>query len=197
MAVDDKIQALVRYSDLPERLKSVPASARYRGLYFRNTITVLRNAGKLAEYQGFYPESYSAVRWYPSSDFLERLAVAGAILRGPENVYEGMREIGYSNALAFAQSLLGRTMLRLLSGDPVKLLKQACAARRQSCNYGRWEVAFPEPRTAVMEMYEEYIWLESNLRGAAEGTLASIGLNAKVECEIDSMFQGRHIIRWE
>lgn len=197
MAVDDKIHALVRHSDLHERLKSIPASARCRGLYFRNTTTVLRSAGKLADFQELYPESYSAVRWYPCSDYLERLAVAGAILRGPENIYEGMREIGYSNAVAFAQSLLGRTMLKLLSGDPVKLLKQACAARRQSCYYGRWEVTFPESQMAVMEMYEEYIWIESNLQGAAEGTLASIGLKAQVECELDSVFQGRHIIRWK
>ena len=47
-----------------------------------------------------------------------------------------------------------------------------------------------------MAMYDEYMWIESNLVGAGEGTLAAVGLEASVECELDSPFQGRTLLRW-
>jgi uncharacterized protein (TIGR02265 family) len=196
MGRDDRIRQLVEHCDLDARLKSVPASAQLRGLYFKNTIAVMKKENLLDEYSGLFPETYSAVRWYPVSDFLQRLAVAGALLEGPENVHHGMLQIGRHNAAAFAKSLLGQTVLKLLSRDPQKILKQACAGRRQSCRYGRWEVEFPEPNMAVMHMFEEYLWIESNVLGAAEGTLEGTGCTFDVRYEVDSAFQGRHILKW-
>lgn len=194
--MNQKARGLVAHSDLEERLRSVPASAQLRGLYFKNTIAVLKKAELLTEYSEMYPESYSAIRWYPVSDFLERLAVAGALLRSPVEVNEGMRAIGRHNATAFAQSLLGQTMLKILSRDPQKILKQACAGRRQSCRYGRWEVEFPTPTSAVMHMYEEYLPIESYVLGAAEGTLDGTGVHFEVLSELDSPIQGRHRLNW-
>jgi len=191
-----RIRDLVAGTDLEERLSLVPPSAMLRGLYFRNTIAVLRSAGTLPSYEAIYSESYSAVRWYPLSDFLERSAVAAALLVGPERVHEGLREIGRRNVLAFSESLIGKMLLRILPRDPVSLLKQACAGRRQSCRYGRWEVTFPEPGKAVMAMFEEYLWIESNVLGAAEGTFAAVGRDVSVTVELDSKFKGRHILTW-
>lgn len=196
MGIDQRVRALVAHCDVEERVRTVPASALYRGLYFKNIVTVLKEANVFERYDEIYPESYSAVRWYSLAAYMERLAVAGALLKGAENVHEGMREIGHHNATSFAESLLGRTMLRFLARDPMKLLRQACAGRRQSCTYGRWEVRFPEPQMAVMEMFEEYLWMESHAVGAAEGTFESIGLKATIEVQLDSALQGRHLIRW-
>ncbi len=192
----DRIAELTRHCDLAERLLAVPPSANVRGLYFRNTVRVLAEAGKLAEYRELFPEEHSSVRWYPLSDFLVRLAVGGAMLESPERVHQGMHEIGRRNAVAFAESLIGRTMLRLLSKDPHKLLKQACAGRRQSYRYGRWDFEIRGEREVAMILYEEYIWIESNLVGAAVGTFQSIGLSPKVECELASPFEGKHLITW-
>lgn len=190
------IDELIQHCDLRRRQADVPPSAKIRGLYYNNNIKVLESAGKLEMFKALYPESHSSVRWYSCADYLERLAVAGAILTSPERVHEGMQLIGRNNAIAFADSLLGKTMIRLLSRDPTKLLKQGAAGRRQSCNYGRWELSFPEPRVSVMAMYDEYLWIESNLVGAAEGTLASIGIDAVSEVELDSAYQGRLTLRW-
>jgi uncharacterized protein (TIGR02265 family) len=197
MALDPRIAGLVAHTDLEERLRLVPPSASLRGLYFKNTVAVLRSAGLLAQYQELYPEAHSAVRFYPIADFLERAAVAAALLRGPEHVDGGLREIGRRNVLAFSESLIGRTALRLLAPEPVTLLRQACAGRRQSCRYGRWEVTFPERGMAVMHMFEEYLWIESNVLGAAEGTMEAIGRTVTVQVELDSKFKGRHILRWK
>ena len=196
MGTNDRIHQLVEHCDLEVRLRSVPASAQLRGLYFKNTIAVMKKANLLEAYSELYPETYSAVRWYPVSDFLERLAVAGALLESPEKVHQGMLLIGRHNATAFAKSLLGQTVLKLLSRDPQKILKQACAGRRQSCRYGRWEVEFPEPNKAVMHMFEEYLWIESNVLGAAQGTLEGTDRTFEVRFELDSNFQGRHILTW-
>lgn len=176
----------------------MPASAQLRGLYFKNNLTMLRQEGLEGRYRSYYPENYSAVRWYPVADFLERLAVAGALLCGPEGVHEGMRRIGHNNAVAFAESLLGRTMMRFFSNDPVKAVRQASAGRRQSCTYGRWEASFVEPGVAVMKMYEEYLWIESYVSGAGHGTFTSIvGRDIDVEVELTSRFEGSLTLRWD
>ncbi len=191
------VSELVAHTDLAERKAMVPASAKLRGLYFKNNITVLRRRGLEEEFREMYPEQYSAVRWYPVADFLERLAVAGALVSGPENVHEGMRLIGENNALAFAESLMGRAMLRLLARDPVKLLRQSMAGRRQSCTYGRWDLELIGPGEAVMSMHEEYLWLESNIVGAAIGTFRSVGVDVDVSLELTSKFEGKVTMRWE
>lgn len=196
MGVSERIRPLLEHCDLERRLPLVPASAQLRGLYFKNTIAVLKKANLYEKFSQYYTQEHTAVRWYPVSEFLEQLAVAGALLKGPEHVHEGMQAIGRHNANAFAESLIGRAMLRLLSRDPVRLLKQASGGRRQSCRYGRWQLEFLEPGRAIMHMHEEYLWIESYVLGAAQGTMDAAQGNAVVSYELDSPFQGRHVLLW-
>jgi uncharacterized protein (TIGR02265 family) len=190
------IEEVSRYCDVAERVALLPPSAKGRGLYFRSIETVLGRAGKLDRYHALFPERFSAVRWYPMHQFLTQLAVGGALLTEPARVHEGMFEIGRQNALSFAESLLGRTHLRLLSRDPKRLLQQGVAARRQSCSVGRWTLVFPEERTAVMTMTEEYLYIESYLLGAAQGTFDAVGIPVKSEVALEDRFNGRHMLSW-
>jgi uncharacterized protein (TIGR02265 family) len=190
------IEDVSRYCDVAERIALIPPSAKGRGLYFRSIETVVERAGKLELYRALFPERFAAVRWYPMHQFLTRLTVGAALLTEPARVHEGMFEIGRQNALAFAESLLGRTLLRLLSRDPKKLLQQGVAARRQSCSVGRWTLSFPEERAAVVTMAEEYVYIESYMLGAARGTFDSVGIMVETEVVLDDRFNGRHILRW-
>jgi uncharacterized protein (TIGR02265 family) len=190
--VDD----VCRHCDLHERLTLVPPSAKVRGLYFRSIETVLARAGRAERYRELFPERFAAILWHPASEFLVRLAAGAALLTSAERVHEGMFEIGRRNAVAFAESLLGRTMLRLLSRDPHKLLQQAVAGRRQSYSYGSWELTFPEERKAVMTMVEEYLYIESYMLGAARGTFDAIGVAVRTEVVLEDRFHGRHIMAW-
>ncbi|MFT3922311.1 MAG: TIGR02265 family protein [Myxococcales bacterium] len=190
------IEAVSKHCDLRERLALVPPSAKVRGLYFGSIEAVLGRAGKAQKYKGLFPERFAAVSWHPAGEFLTRLAVGGALLMSPERVHEGMYEIGRRNAAAFTESLLGRTLLRFLSRDPKKLLQQANAGRRQSTNFARWDISFPDQHTAIVEMAEEYQWIESNALGAAVGTFEAVGIPMKAEVELTSRFVGRHILRW-
>jgi len=172
-----------------------PAVAKIRGLYFRSIDTALSRAGRVERYHTLFPERFAAVLWHPVGEFLTRLAVGGSLLTAPNRVHEGMFEIGRRNAVVFAESLLGRTLLRLLSRDPKRLLQQAVAGRRQSHNYGRWTLELPEERKAVMTMVEKYLYIESYLLGAAQGTFDAVGVTVRAEAKLDDRFTGRHVLR--
>ncbi len=192
----DPLRSLAAHTDLARRMELVPPSAQARGVYFRGIERALDRAGRRAPYEALFPERFFPVLWYPYGEFLPRLVAAGAILAGPERAYEGMREIGRGNAVAFGQSLLGRVLLGLLERDPKLLLRQGSVARRQSCNYGQWAVEFQGEGEATVTMTEEYGYIDSYLVGAAEGTFESIGLPVRIDVELVDPFHGRHVLRW-
>ena len=184
------------YCDLKERLTLVPPSAKVRGVYCRSIDAALKEAGEFERYCQLFPNNLATLTFHSMGEFLTRLSIAGALLKGPERVHEGMAEIGRRNAVEFARSLLGRVLLKLLSRDPRKLLLQGVAARRQTCSCGSWQVSFPEERKAVVTMVEEYMYLESFMLGAAEGTFEAIGLTVQATCVLDNPFCGRHVLCW-
>src|SRR4029077_10285182 len=135
---------------LAERLPLLPPSAKVRGLYFRQIERALAKAGGRGRFDSIFPQRFAAVLWHPAAEFLVRLAVGGSLLAGSERIHQGMFEIGRGNAVAFAESLIGRTLGRILDRDPKRLLGQAIAGRRQGMNYGHWEAQFLGEREAVM-----------------------------------------------
>jgi len=190
------IDELCRASDLAERLPLVPPSARVRGLYFGNIERAVTVAGHGERFSSLFPKRFGTVLWHPATEFLVQLAVGGALLAGPDRVYEGMFELGRGNAVAFGESLLGRTLLRLLARDPKRLLRQGIAARRQSCSFGMWELEFSSEREAIVTMAEEYLYIDSFLVGAAQGTFDAIGIPVRTEIILRDRFNGQHILRW-
>jgi uncharacterized protein (TIGR02265 family) len=118
------VEEVSQFCDLRERLALMPPSAAVRGIYFRSIELKLEQAGKFEDFRRMYPDRLAAIRWHSMSSFLEQLAVAGALLRKPTEVHAGMFEIGRQNATAFAGSLLGKMLLRMLSREPRKLLAQ-------------------------------------------------------------------------
>jgi uncharacterized protein (TIGR02265 family) len=190
------IAELCQHCDLAERLPLVPPSAKVRGLYFRSIERVLEKAGRRERFDALFPQRFAAVLWYPAADFLVRLAVGGALLLGPTRIHEGMFEIGRANAVAFAESLIGRTLLRLLDRDPKRLLAQAIAGRRQSYSFGRWELEIVGEREAVVRMIEEYLYIESYLLGAAQGTFDAVGVSVEATVVLHDRFNGQHLLRW-
>jgi hypothetical protein len=75
-------------------------------------------------------------------------------------------------------------------------MQQGVAARRQSSSYGRWTLVFPDERSAVMSMTEEYVYIESYLLGAAQGTFDAVGVPVETEVVLEDRFNGRHVLRW-
>jgi uncharacterized protein (TIGR02265 family) len=195
--LEDALAVVSPYCDIIERLEVVPPSARVRGLYMKSFESVVHRAGRAKLYERFFPgERFSALRMYPLRDYMTRLALAGASLHGPERVHQGMHDVWRTNATTFASSLLGRTMLRLLSNDPVRLTEQALAARRQTYQYGHWSIVHHGPRCIEMVYREEYVWIESAIAGGAVGAFESCGILAKLETQLINRFDGSTLISW-
>jgi uncharacterized protein (TIGR02265 family) len=195
--VDRAIALVAAHCDIVERLKVVPPSAQVRGLYLRSLEAILQRADRGALYREYFGgERWSPIRMYPLRDYMVRLAVTGASLHTPERVHEGMRDVWATNAATFASSLLGRTMLRLLSHDPVRLTEQGLAARRQTFQYGHWEIVRHGPRSIEMVYREEYIWIESAIAGGAVGAFEACGIEAKLETKLLNRFDGSTMITW-
>jgi uncharacterized protein (TIGR02265 family) len=185
------------YCDIVDRLAAVPPSARVRGLYLKALEGVVERAGRAEQYLRYFAgERWSAVRMYPLRDYMVRLAVAGASLRGPENVHAGMHDVWRTNATTFAASLLGRAMLKLLSNDPVRLTEQGLAARRQTYQYGHWSIVHHGPRSIEMVYREEYIWIESAIAGGAVGAFEACGIEANLQTKLVNRFDGSTLISW-
>jgi uncharacterized protein (TIGR02265 family) len=177
--VERAIALVAPHCDLVERLEVVPPSAQVRGLYLKSLETILQRGDRASLYREYFSgERWSPIRMYPLRDYMIRLAVAGASLHSPARVHEGMHDVWRTNATTFAGSLLGRAMLRLLSHDPVRLTEQGLAARRQTFQYGHWEIVRHGPRSIEMVYREEYIWIESAIAGGAVGAFAACGIEA-------------------
>lgn len=191
------IEMLAPHCDLAERLSAVPPAAKVRGIYFKSFETLLAKRDRLHIYQRYVPPSqWVSIRPYPLRDYLIRLALAGAALESPERVHDGMFEVWKSHATTFASSLLGRTMLRLLSHDPVRLTEQGLAARRQTFLYGHWSTQRHGPRKIEMVYEEEYVWIESAIAGGAAGTFEACGVEVTLETRLKDRFNGSTLISW-
>jgi uncharacterized protein (TIGR02265 family) len=185
------------HCDLEERLAAVPPSAAVRGAFLRAVERGLERDGKLEAYHELFGrERVAPLRFYPLTEYLPRVAAGGAILRGPERVHDGMFEIGRFNAMSVTETLIGRTVLRILSRDPRRLLQQCVAGKRLMTAHGWWELEFPTERSAIMRFFEEYTYIDSQLLGAAQGTFDMIELPVRVEVQLDGPYQGSHHIHW-
>jgi uncharacterized protein (TIGR02265 family) len=191
------LDLIAPHCDIVSRLEAVPPSAAGRGVFFRIIERELERRGLLAPYHELFPaKNRWSISYHPLSDFLVRLACAGALISSPERLHEGMKELARTNSVFFAKSLLGRTLIRLLSRDPVRLSEQALAARRQSFNYGHWELIRHGETELEMVYRNEYIWLESYVAGAAQGTFESCGITPILETKLVDKFNGSTFISW-
>jgi uncharacterized protein (TIGR02265 family) len=191
------LEVIAPHCDITQRLVDVPPSARIRGLYLNSTIQVLKRAGKLALYEEFFAgERWSPISFYPLSDYLVRLALAGSGLTSPARLHDGMKELTRRNSIAFASSVLGRVLLRILSRNPAKLTEQALAGRRQSTNYGEWSLLRHGETDLEIVKENEYIWIESALLGAALGTYEACDAKPVLTVKLRSRYSGSIRIRW-
>lgn len=185
------------HCDIEERLPLVPPSAAMRGFYFKAIEKQVATRGALEPYRAYFPaDRFGSLSFHSIREYLVRIACAGALVASPERVHEGMSIIAMGNARAFIESMLGRLMLRVLSGDPIRLLEQAVAGRRQSTNYGHWEMVRHSDRAVEIVYRQEYVWIESAIAGAGLGTFEACGLPVHMENQLVDRFNGSSLLTW-
>jgi len=190
------LELVGKHCDIEERMKLVPATARVRGVLFRPIQAQLQKRGLLDAYQAYFGEKRGAIPFYPLTDYLLRLAVAGALVTTPSRLHEGMFSICKGNASEIVESVLGRALLRLLARDPVRLTEQGLAARRQTMAYGHWSIVRHGERSIEMVYENEYTWIDSAIAGSAVGTFEACGLTPKIETRLVDRFNGSTLIEW-
>lgn len=185
------------HCDIVRRLADVPATAKVRGVYFRSALEELARRGLRSAFEAVIPETDRSIfTLYPLSDYLLWVAWAGALVASPAAVHTGMLELSRGNAVYYGNSLLGRSLLRLLSRDPIRQLHQAIQSKRAVTNYGRWTLVEEGPSHAVVRLEDEYVWIESALLGAALGGLECCRIQPKAEVKLRDPYNGDLIFRW-
>lgn len=191
------LEFVAPHCDIRERLRRAPAAALVRGVLFRSISSTLEAAGKLDAYVArFGVLHYESVTFYSLADYLVRLASAGALLRSPPQLALGMQDISRRNAKEFAASLLGKALIEELADEPLRLLEQGLAMRRQTCNYGRWELVRHGPRELEVRYFDEYMWIEDALTAAAIGTFDACSVKPKVETRLRDPYNGSTYFCW-
>jgi len=191
------VELLAPHCDIVTRLRAVPAAARVRGLYFRALTDEMSRRGLRAAFEEVIHDSdRSAFTLYPLSDYLVWLAFAGSLAGSPADVHQGMRDLHRGHSLYFGQSLLGRSLLRLISRDPIRQLHQAVQSKRAVTNYGRWSVVDEGPGRATVRLQDEYVWIESALLGGALGGLEACGIRPTAEVKLTDPYNGDLVFRW-
>jgi uncharacterized protein (TIGR02265 family) len=197
----DPVVELVRgVCDLEERLALVPASAQGRGLYFQSIEEEVKRAGHFAGFAELLqlPDGHraKALQWYPVREYMRWICAAAYLMKGREQFQQGLFDLGYAYSNAFMNTILGRTMLRVLSRDPVRLLQQGVSGRKHSTTYGKWTCHRYGEREMGMIYESEYVWIESVFAGAAKGSLDACGVNAELVTHLSGRFAGETRVRW-
>jgi uncharacterized protein (TIGR02265 family) len=183
---------------LDDRLADTPADASVRGFWFSATarhVARLGPAESVALRRATGGPSRIPFRMYPVRDYLNELAAAAAI-SNPQDPDEGVRSIWRSGVSAYVDSPFGRSLVRLLRPNPVRYVGWLARHREHFCDYGEWQMIEHSPGYVTMEMKDEYIWIETAHRGAAEGVLVMCGVQGTVEAELTTPYSGRLHIRW-
>ncbi len=191
------VELLAPHCDIATRLKACPPTARVRGLYFRALVDEMSRRGLRSAFEEVIHDSdRSAFTLYPLSDYLTWLAFAGSLVHSPADVHIGMRDLHRGHSLYFGQSLLGRSLLRLISRDPIRQLHQAVQSKRAVTNYGRWTVCDEAPGRATVRLQDELVWIESALLGGALGGLEACGIHPTAEVRLIDAYNGDILFRW-
>jgi uncharacterized protein (TIGR02265 family) len=185
------------HCDIRERLLDVPPEARVRGVAWRSIASALQVAGKLEDYeQQLGSIARDSIAFYPLADYMVSLASASAVLTAPERLYEGMAEISRNNARYLSASLLGQALIHALASDPLSLLEQGLAMRRQTKDYGRWELVHHGPRDVEVRYFDEYVWIEQAHRHAAAGTFDACSIKPNMVTKLLTPYSGSTRFQW-
>lgn len=188
---------LAPHCDLAQRLADVPAGTCVRGLYFRAALDEIARRGLRSAFETvIHDTDRSAFMLYPLTDYLIWIAWAGSLITAPDKVHDGMRELFRGNVVYFGQSLLGRSLLRLISRDPIRQMHQAIQSKRAITNYGRWSIVDEGPRHVTIQLDDEYVWIESALLGGALGGFESCGVAPSVDVKMRDAYHGDLVFHW-
>lgn len=184
---------------LERRLADTPADAHVRGLFFRLAEQALSDRSQDLV-TAWRAASGARMRWpfklYSTREFIREQAIA-AVLLDPHDPAGELRKM-WAATPKLSSLIRAEGFIRYLTRrKPEEALTWLSQNRKMMCDYGAWHVVLTSARSAVFHYDNEYTWIEHAHRGGVEGTLQRCGVTPTVTVELESMYSGRLLIRWD
>jgi len=191
--------AATAHCDIVERLALVRDDQRVRGVWFAMLRDEVRRRGPHL-YEAFEREvglhESVTFKMYPVGDYLRRLVAAGALVASPSAVHDGMRDLHRSSVRYFAQSVLGRAIVSLVRPTPLQFLRQVERSRSLMATFGEQRVESLGERRIRVHHVDDPVYIESAQVGGLLSTLDACGIEAQVQVDLRSPFDGILTVEW-
>jgi uncharacterized protein (TIGR02265 family) len=181
------------------RLSDTPPDAHVRGLFFRLAEQALSDHSPelVATWRA---ASGARLRWpfkmYSTREFIREQAIA-AVLLDPRDPTKEIRKM-WSATPKLSSLIRAEGFIQYLTRrKPEQALTWLSQNRKMMCDYGSWHVDLTSPKSAVFHYEDEYTWVEHAHRGGVEGTLQRCGVTPAITVEMESLYTGRLLIRWD
>jgi uncharacterized protein (TIGR02265 family) len=159
--------------DVSAYLARVPATAKCKGMFFRDLIDGAREIGpgSAPELRRRLQTRYVAFKDYPLREHMELTAALAPCLYPKLPLREALRRFGWRAYPTFATSLAGRVAVGLMGGDVERLLDIAPRAIELSLSVGRVASRRLGERHYEIELSDIFGYVDSYYVGVFEGAL--------------------------
>ncbi|WP_257458703.1 DUF2378 family protein [Archangium lipolyticum] len=190
--------ALGSEEELQQLLSYVTPTDTTRGLFLNGVLEVVRQLGDESTVRRCLEESgekqFLDLFSYPLGTLL-RMSYTGARLLSSDSrdFNEVMRQMGYLSARNFADSTMGRVMLRLVVGQPRRLLDTLPMAYRMNTTAGECTVRWTGHTNAVIRFTRDFLphaYTEGSLQGSFEiAKVPGLTVRARPLARLDTEFE--------
>lgn len=180
-----------------ERLARTPAEYTIKGLFFRSAVEALGPEVVLCEPQLSAPPplgGYSAIADYSQRDHAVLAAAAARKLYPQLSLREGLRRMERGAAHEFAESSVGRVIVRFAS-SPTSAFQLLPRIFTHVQKGGVMQVRLRQNGVCV-ECREFAPWLDCSVIGALEGVVVLFGKRPTVDVKLISAFDADYDIDW-
>lgn len=175
-------------TDLEWRLAQIPPDAACRGAFLNmldKRAGQLGHATQSAYRRAFGNQRLPPFRMVPVARYVTQLVALSHVHFGSARAHEGIREI-VSETFGMTSFLFGATSRPGMAGA----LLFAERMWRTLVNYSRMICQPDGPDRWVVSFSNEYVWVESAMRGGLEGLGKFCGLEVETDVKLRSPFDG-------
>ncbi|MBX7191887.1 MAG: DUF2378 family protein [Sandaracinaceae bacterium] len=189
------LEACEQATDLSWRLAQIPGDACCRGAFFN---MLDERAGTLGaetqeEYRRFFRMyRFASFKMFPVSDYLTRLVVLSQIHYGAAHIYAGVRKLQSGAFDAWGETLLGKAAVAVVDPSFASMLRmlERAYASRTVVSHTRLRLVSESTTEIVVELEQEYVYIEHAMVGAIEGVAHVCGAEVVVTPELRGPFDG-------
>ncbi|MBN1607010.1 MAG: DUF2378 family protein [Polyangiaceae bacterium] len=184
--------------DVAAYLARVPASAKCKGMFFRDVIEGAREVSfdDTPELRRLLQTRYVAFKDYPLREHMELTAALAPRLYPDLPTREALRRFGWRAYPTFAASLAGRVVVGLIAGDVERLLDFAPRAIELSLSVGRVASRRLGERHYEIELRNVFGYVDCYYVGVFEGALLHHQRTPELRVRLESLSDATFDITW-